>query len=106
MGFLDKVKSTVEQTTKAAQGKLDDVQSKKRADQLLRDLGAWYYASRTGAPPEAGANIERLIGELQAHEAEHGPINVRGADDATTAPAAPSAPSLLYTTPSPPDKRQ
>ena len=48
MGFLDKVKAQAEQTLKQGQDKIDEVQAKKKADGLLRDLGAWYYASHTG----------------------------------------------------------
>jgi hypothetical protein len=98
MGFLDKVKSTVEQTTKAAQGKIDDVQSKRKSDQLLRELGGWCYASRTAAStsPEAEANITRLVAELRAHEAEHGPLNVgpqAAGDDGAPAAEGGSAPA-------------
>jgi hypothetical protein len=108
MGFLDKVKSTVEQTTKAAQGKIDDVQSKRKSDQLLRELGGWCYASRTAASPEAEANIARLVAELQAHEAEHGPLNAGAPaadDDGSSTPdggatAAPPGPAAAGGTPS------
>ncbi len=44
MGFLDKAMSQVQQAAKQGQDKLDDMQAKKTADGLLRDLGAWYYA--------------------------------------------------------------
>ena len=84
MGFLDKVKSTVEKTTKTAQSKLDDVQAKKRADHLVRELGAAYYAARQAGGTEADAEVERIVAELQAHEAEHGAVSA-------TASEAPSA---------------
>lgn len=82
MGFLDKVKSQAAQAAekaqeglKAGQAKLEDVQSKKRADALLRDLGANLYAERAGrGSEETAAEIERLMKELAAYEAEHGPL--------------------------------
>ena len=43
MGFLDKV----QQAAKQGQDKLDDLAAKKKADGLLRDLGAWHYAKLT-----------------------------------------------------------
>ena len=75
MGFLDKVKAQATELAKGAQDKVEGAQSKKRADGLLRDLGAWYYAERSGRGGEtASAEIERLVSELGAYEAEHGPL--------------------------------
>ena len=93
MGFLDKV----QQAAKQGQDKLDDLAAKKKADGLLRDLGAWHYAKLTERDGgRADAEIARLVGELGAHEAEHGPLGGSGADDAETAAAPladPSAPA-------------
>lgn len=80
MGFLDKAKeqasalaSKAQDAANQGQAKLDASQAKKHADGLLRDLGAWYYAQRTGRDNGTGsAEIERVYAELQAHEAEHG----------------------------------
>ena len=90
MGFLDKV----QQAAKQGQDKLDDLAAKKKADGLLRDLGAWHYAKLTERDGgRADAKIARLIGELGAHEAEHGPLGGSGAEEAETTPAAPVDPS-------------
>ena len=71
MGFLDKAMSQVQQAAKQGQDKIDDMQAKKASDGLLRDLGAWYYAVQTGRDNGQGAaELARLVGELQAHEAE------------------------------------
>jgi hypothetical protein len=83
MGILDKAKQQATQiaqkaqeSVKTGQAKLDQVQSKKRADALLRDLGAVFYAEKTGrATGETAAEIERLVSELRAHEAETGSIS-------------------------------
>lgn len=86
MGFLDKVKAQASELAKqgqelARQGqdKLDDYQAKKEADRMLRDLGAWYYATETARDDGNGpAEMARLVAALEAHEAEHGPL---GEDD-------------------------
>jgi hypothetical protein len=83
MGFLDKVQQAIDK----GQDKLGDLQAKRSSDQLLRDLGAWYYAARTGRDGGAGAgHVERLVGELQAFEAANGPLG----GDTTADPAAPT----------------
>ena len=53
MGFLDKVKEQAASATAVAkdaaqkgQAKLDDMQAKKAADALLRDLGVATYAAQ------------------------------------------------------------
>jgi len=95
MGFLDKAMAQVQQAAKQGQDKLEDIQAKRGSDALLRDLGAWYYASETGRDNGQGpAEIARLIGELQAHEAEHGPLGGDGdTGDEAAAPAPPPPPA-------------
>jgi hypothetical protein len=89
MGFMDKLQQTAKESFEKGKEKLDDVQADRAADKLLRDLGAWYYASRSGRDDgTANEHIERLIGELQAHEAQHGEL---GKEAPPAAPAAPSA---------------
>lgn len=88
MGFLDKAKATVNEATKAAQEGVAEMAAKRKADALLRELGAWTYAKHKGGYPEADANISRVLAELATHEAEHGEL---GAKDDSLAPAAPEA---------------
>ena len=91
MGLLDKVKATAATATEAAkdaaakgQAKLDEVQAKRTADAMLRDLGAGYYATKTGrATPTTDAEMERLVAAIRDHEDQHGPI--------TLAPESPAA---------------
>jgi hypothetical protein len=106
MGLLDKVKAQATAATVMAkdaaqkgQAKLDEVQSKKVADGMLRDLGAAVFATRTGrATPTTDADIDRLVAALQTHESEHGalalaPESAAAAPTATTfAPPAAAAP--------------
>ena len=55
MGLLDKVKAQATAATEMAkdaaakgQAKMNDAQAKKTADGMLRDLGAAFYATKTG----------------------------------------------------------
>jgi hypothetical protein len=83
MGFLDKAKQQATQLAqkaqegvKTGQAKLDQVQSKKKEDALLRDLGAVCFADKTGrGTAETAGEIERLLSELRSHEAEAGAIS-------------------------------
>jgi hypothetical protein len=104
MGIMDKARTQAQQLAqkaqdgaKGAQGKLEDVQAKRRADALLRDLGAWHHAQHEGRDNgRAGGQIARLLGELRAHETEHGalvvPSEPGGPDPSPAAPPSPSAP--------------
>ena len=97
MGLLDKVKATAATATEAAkdaaakgQAKLDEVQAKKAADAMLRDLGAAYYATKTGrATPSTDADMEHLVAALQAHESQHGAITLAPESPAAAPTAAP-----------------
>ena len=80
MGLMDKVKAQAEQAVaKGKQGvaqgqtKLEELQAKKRADGLLRNLGAAYYAQqRSAGSPEA---VTAALAAVDAHAAEHGGID-------------------------------
>jgi len=84
MGFLDKVKEGAAQATAVAkdaaskgQAKLNEVQAKRAADGLLRDLGAAAYAEKTGrGAPNNSAEIDRILGALEQHERDNGPIDL------------------------------
>jgi len=83
MGLMDKVKQQAEQAiAKAQQGvsqgqaKLDQVQAKRQADGLLRDLGAAYYAmQRSGGPADAVDAAMKLVDE---HVAAQGSFSDAG----------------------------
>ena len=115
MGLLDKVKAQATAATAVAkdaaqkgQAKLDEVQAKKAADSLLRDLGAAFYAVKTDrATPSTDSDIDRLVAALQTHEAEHGaltlaPESAAAAPTATTFPPPPTAAAQGSPPPPPP----
>ena len=66
MGLLDKVKAQATAATEMAkdaaakgQAKMNDAQAKKAADGMLRDLGAAFYATKTGrSTPTTDADID------------------------------------------------
>ena len=110
MGLLDKVKQTAATATEAAkdaaakgQAKIDEAQAKKAADGLLRDLGAAFYATKTGrSTPTTEADIDRLVAALQTHESEHGQITLAPETPAAAPTAAPADGSAAPAPPPPP----
>jgi hypothetical protein len=108
MGLLDKVKAQATAATAVAkdaaqkgQAKLDEVQSKKGADSLLRDLGAAFYATKTGrATPSTDSEIDRLVAALQTHESEHGALTL-APESAAAAPTATATPTAAPTATAP-----
>jgi len=105
MGLLDRVKAQATAATEMAkdaaqkgQAKLDEVQSKKSADGILRDLGAAFYATRTGrSTPSTEADIERLVAALQTHESEHGSFTLAPESAAAAPTAAPAGAATAAT---------
>lgn len=79
MGLMDKMKAQANQISQKAQEtardgkvKFDQAQAKRRADAMLRNLGALVYAERTGRAADSQAQIDKLIADISAHEAENG----------------------------------
>jgi hypothetical protein len=82
MGLMDKVKASAEvglakatEAGKAGQAKLDAAQAKHKADSLLKDLGLAAYSDHKGtATDQTTEDAQRIITELEAYEAEYGPL--------------------------------
>jgi hypothetical protein len=71
MGFLDKAKQQAQDLKGKVEGKVEDVQAKRKAAELLDRLGRLVYAQRTDRPvADSDAEIGRLVEALQAMEAE------------------------------------
>ena len=96
MGLMDKVKQQAEQAlTKAQQGvaqgqaKLDEVQAKRQADQLFRDLGAAYYAAeRSGGSTE---DVTKALAAVDEHMAAQEAAQAGASTSAAQAGAPASA---------------
>jgi len=114
MGLLDKVKDKATQATEMAkdaaakgQAKIDEAQAKKAAAGMLRDLGAAFYATKTGrATPTTDAEIERLVAALQQHESEHGAMTLAPESAAAAPTATPAGDSSAPAPPPPPPPPQ
>ncbi len=110
MGFLDKVKeqantlaTSVNDTVAKGQQSMDQGQSRKQSDALLRDLGALVYARDSGRGSDTTeADIERLTAQLQAHEAGGGVVDLTDRSTAVAAPASTPPPPPGAATPPPP----
>ncbi|HTW19497.1 MAG TPA: hypothetical protein VME70_04695 [Mycobacteriales bacterium] len=93
MSFMDKVKQQAEQAmVKAQQGvqqgqtKLNDMQTQRNHDSLLRDLGAAYYAQqRSGGSAEA---VTAALDALDAHAASAAATASAPPESGTTTPPA------------------
>ena len=80
MGLMDKVKAQATQlaqktqeTARDSKVKFDQAQAKRRADAMLRNLGALVYAEHTGrGTADSQAQTDKLIADIAAHEAENG----------------------------------
>jgi len=110
MGLLDKVKAQAAVATEMAkdaaqkgQAKLDEVQSKKGSDGMLRDLGAAFYATKVGrATPSTEPDIERLVAAIGVYESTHGTITLAAETPAAAPTAAPAPPPSAADPASPP----
>jgi hypothetical protein len=104
MGLMDKVKAQATQIAekaqeagKVGQAKLDALQSKRKADSLLEELGKITYEAHEGrGGPGDEARASDLIEQLRQYEAEYGLL---GSDSASSGDVSPSAqPSTIPTT--------
>lgn len=68
--FLDKAKEKAQQLSSQVKEKVDDVQDRRKADDLLDDIGRIIYRQRTeGVLPDDETSIATIVAELQVLEA-------------------------------------
>jgi hypothetical protein len=80
MGLMDRVKAQATQlaqktqeTARESKIKYNQAQAMRRADAMLRNLGALVYAERTGrGTDDSQAQIDKLVADIKTHEAENG----------------------------------
>lgn len=75
-GFLDRAKEQAQSALNQGKQKVDEVQQQRAGNDLLKKLGAAYYAERRGSGT-ADATQEALSA-LEAHIATHGDGFLRG----------------------------
>lgn len=90
--FFDKAKDKATQLANQAKEKVDDSQNKRKADDLLDDIGRIVYRQRTtgAVEPDDDAAIDALVEQLRAL-ADQGTDILGTKAAATAAPAAPAS---------------
>ncbi len=103
MGLLDKAKAAAAQAAAQAQkgaaqlqGKVEQAQTRKKADDLAKELGYLIVRERTDGTP-AGPRADELVGQITALEAEL-QAEAGGGDGSGETPAGSATPA----TPAPP----
>lgn len=83
MGFMDKMKeqaavvtAVAKDTAQKGQAKVGEVQAKRAADEVLRQIGLAVYLERTGRGSETTeASVKAKISTLEEYEVEFGPLS-------------------------------
>jgi hypothetical protein len=98
MALIDKVKQQAEQAVGLAQhglsqgqAKLGEVQAKRQAQALLRNLGAAYYAQQREGGSEAA--VTAALAALDEHVAAHPPTDAGATQASSTEEAASTGPA-------------
>ncbi|MFE0103973.1 hypothetical protein [Streptomyces sp. NPDC059009] len=75
-GFLDRAKEQAQSALNQGKQKVDEVQAQRAGGDLLKKLGAAYYAERRGSgTPDA---TQQALTALEAHIATHGDGFLKG----------------------------
>lgn len=75
-GFLARAKEQAQHGLAQGKQKVDEMQQQRVGNELLRKLGAAYYAQQKGMGTEQAT--ETALATLEAHIAEHGDGFMRG----------------------------
>ncbi|WEO93439.1 hypothetical protein A6P39_005060 [Streptomyces sp. FXJ1.172] len=76
-GFFDRAKEQAQQALAQGKEKVEEVQAQRAGGELLKKLGAAYYAERRGSgTPQT---TQDALTALEAHIAAHGDGFLRGA---------------------------
>jgi hypothetical protein len=89
MGFMDKVKeqasvaaSVAKEAAQKGQTKVEEMQAKRSADGVLRQLGLATYLQQAGrASSMVDADVAKYVATLKAYEDEHGELTLDGPDN-------------------------
>ncbi|MFB9391358.1 hypothetical protein ACFPM3_03155 [Streptomyces coeruleoprunus] len=76
-GFLDRAKEQAQAALAQGREKVDEVQQQRAGNELLKRLGAAYYAERRGSGSEDATR--QALDALEAHISAHGDGFLRGA---------------------------
>ncbi|MEU6663188.1 hypothetical protein [Streptomyces sp. NPDC046821] len=73
--FLDRAKEQAQRGLTQGKQKLDEVQAQRTGGDLLKKLGAAYYAERKGTGTTEAT--QAALGAVESHAAEHGDAFLR-----------------------------
>jgi hypothetical protein len=69
-GFLDRAKEQAQRGLAQGKEKMEEVQAQRQGGELLRRLGAAYYAEQRGSG--SAAQVQQALSALEQHIAQHG----------------------------------
>ncbi|MGV4983233.1 hypothetical protein ACWC0C_09500 [Streptomyces sp. NPDC001709] len=69
-GFLDRAKEQAQQALQQGKEKVDEMQAQRAGGDLLKKLGAAYYAEKRGSGTEQAT--QDALNALEAHISAHG----------------------------------
>ncbi|GAB2829371.1 hypothetical protein ACWGJ2_09440 [Streptomyces sp. NPDC054796] len=75
-GFLDRAKEQAQRGLAQGKEKVGEVQAQRSGNDLLRKLGAAYYAQQRGSG--SPADVQQALAALEAHIAQNGDAFLRG----------------------------
>jgi hypothetical protein len=75
-GFLDRAKEQAQRGLAQGKEKVEEVQAQRAGYDLLRKLGAAYYAEQRGNG--SLAEVQQALAALERHVSEHGDGFLRG----------------------------
>ncbi|MCF3102228.1 hypothetical protein IPZ58_11600 [Streptomyces roseoverticillatus] len=75
-GFLDRAKAQAQDALAQGKQKVDEVQAQRAGGELLKKLGAAYYAEKRGSGTLEAT--QQALNALEAHIAAHGDGFLRG----------------------------
>ncbi|OEV06796.1 hypothetical protein K378_00235 [Streptomyces sp. Amel2xB2] len=69
-GFLDRAKEQAQRGLAQGKEKMEEVQAQRQGNDLLRRLGAAYYAEQRGSG--STSEVQQALSALEQHIAQHG----------------------------------
>jgi hypothetical protein len=69
-GFLDRAKEQAQRGLAQGKEKMEEVQAQRQGSDLLRRLGAAYYAEQRGSGSPAA--VQQALSAVEQHIAQHG----------------------------------
>ncbi|GAC1325113.1 MAG: hypothetical protein NVSMB13_07670 [Mycobacteriales bacterium] len=107
MSFMDKVKASAADLTQKAQetvaqgqAKVEELQTKRSADALLRELGAAVYAAERQGGDKA--RVAKALGDLDVHLNQSGPVDTAPAGSPASPAGSAASPAGSPASPPPP----